>query len=183
MLYTLEALVGTFQSLVKPWVYLFEKEVRSATFLSEMDRTESRFCHAAPALSMGGRRIIIYTVRFGGDTSTFGIPPPPNPPPGLPCWTAMSQGAISIWDGRQSADFCPRCAGTFKCMGGGLYSQYALVGIPQRLVGPSVYLVQKNFLRPNFNLRWKTGGEFCPRCSGTFQCTGRGLYLFAVSLG
>lgn len=30
---------------------------------------------------MGGRRIIIYTVRFGGDTSTFGIPPLQTPHP------------------------------------------------------------------------------------------------------
>lgn len=74
VLYTLEALVGTLQSLVKPRLYLVEEEVLSATFPSEMDRTERRFCRAAPALSMYRRRII-YTVRFGGDTSTSGIPP------------------------------------------------------------------------------------------------------------
>lgn len=73
-LYTHEALVGILQSLVDLWVYLVGKEVLSATFPSEMDRTERRFCRAAPALSMYGRRVI-YTVHFGGDTSTVGMLP------------------------------------------------------------------------------------------------------------
>lgn len=87
--------------------------------------------------------------------------------PGLPFWKGSSQRDIPIWNRQDRAQILPRCAGTFGGWGGLLYTQYALVETPQRSV----------------SLRWKTGGEFRPRCSGTFQCTGRGLYLFAVSLG
>lgn len=43
--------------------------------------------------------------------------------------------------------FCPCCAGTSQCMGGGLYTQYALVETPQRSVFPPVYLAEQECLK------------------------------------